>query len=324
MAGAQEKSPQAELQRGAELARAERLEEAVGVWLAILEGLQGTDLATANKYLGVAYKRLEMWPEAWHHLTAYLATSGRTDPDAGAMLQTVEERLRQSFVKVALACDPPGLLVTIPPSKAGFLHQSAIRNPQSAIVWWFLPGKHTVHAELAGYVAQDVVIDVRERGDSGQRDIRLAAVPPPVEVGAGGGKKKPGEVPVTVEKPVEPSRGSRTLEWVLLGSGVALGVTGGILQGIGYSRNEELHDDYQKKTGEDAQSQYDDAYADEVRPKEISAYVLYGVGGAAVVTSVVLWLARKPEAKETHSGAKVEVVPMGLPGGGGAMMSLEW
>ncbi|MBM4372885.1 MAG: hypothetical protein FJ098_14625 [Deltaproteobacteria bacterium] len=169
-----------------------------------------------------------------------------------------------------------------------------------------------------------MALDVRERGDSGQREVRLAAVVPPVEIGEKDGAARPDGHLVVTEKPVEPTRGSRTLEWVLLGSGLALGATGGILHGVGYARNETLYDDYLKKTGEDAQSRYDDAYADEVRPKEISAYVLYGVGGAAVLTSVILWAVRDPGARDAEAGTAVEVLPIGLPGGGGAMMSLEW
>jgi len=320
----QEKDPAALLQQGADLAREERLEEAVGVWLSVLDDLTGDDLATAHKYLGVAYKRLELWPEAWHHLTVYLATSGRADPDAGAMLQVVEERLREGHVKVAFACDPPGLILTIPASRPGFPHPSAIHNPQSAFVWWLVVGKHTVRAEAEGFVAQDVQVDVRERGDSGQREIRLVAETRPEVPHEGGKPAEEGSETLAVVAPVERSGGSRTLEWVLLGSGLALGATGGILHGIGYSRNETLHDDYLGGTGANPQASYDDAYADEVRPKEISAYVLYGVGGAAVLTSVILWAVRDPGARDAEAGTAVEVLPIGLPGGGGAMMSLEW
>ena len=68
---------------------------------------------------------------------------------------------------------------------------------------------------------------------------------------------------------------------------------------------------------------YNKAYQDQVRPKEIASYVLYGVGGAAVVAGVVTWFVRKPGRKDTKSTV-FSVSPLPLPGGTGALMTLEF
>lgn len=106
-----------------------------------------------------------------------------------------------------------------------------------------------------------------------------------------------------------------------------MGTAGAIFHGLGYSRNEELDaeysDDEKHPYGPDAKKEYDAAFDDEVRPKEIAAYVLYGVGGAAVLAGIITYAVRKP-AKGDKQRSEVNVIPMGLPGGAGALMMFEF
>ena len=56
---------------------------------------------------------------------------------------------------------------------------------------------------------------------------------------------------------------------------------------------------------------------------EIASYVLYGVGGAAVVAGVVTWFVRKPGTTDSKTSA-FTVAPLALPGGTGALMILDF
>ena len=330
---AQEKAPKLLLEQATDLAREEKFDEAIGIWLGVLDRLDASDLAMTEKKLGIAFQQTGRLPEAWHYLSLYLSSSlGKGDEAMAGWLQEVETSLKQTHVKVAFTCQPEGLLLRVPASKPGApshsdFRGSAFRVPHSAFVWWFLPGKHQLQAEALGYQARTVEIDVRKTGDSGVREIRLAAAVPDKIPGGettgpdGGGAN-------LIVKPAEPKKDSRALEWVLIGSGLALGVTGGIFHGLGYSRNEELDVEYSDASkheyGPDAKKAYDADFDDEVRPKQIAAYVLYGVGGAALVAGIITYAVRDPGRAEKAKGSALMLTPMGLPGGAGALMTFEF
>ena len=204
---------------------------------------------------------------------------------------------------------------------------SAFRIPSSTFIWWFEPGRHRVRAEAPGYESRTVEVVVRAGGGQARMEIALVAVAPVKET-AGGSKAGGGSGGgLLVSKPAEREKPSRAVEWTLIGSGLALGTAGAIFHGLGYSRNEELDaeysDDEKHPYGPDAKKEYDAAFDDEVRPKEIAAYVLYGVGGAAVLAGIITYAVRKP-AKGDKQRSEVNVIPIGLPGGAGALMMFEF
>jgi hypothetical protein len=125
-------------------------------------------------------------------------------------------------------------------------------------------------------------------------------------------------------KPAEPEAKSKAPEWVLIGSGAAAAVAGGIFHGVAHSKNEDLYGDYKHSADPSvAKKEYDAAYDDEVLPKEVAAYVLYGVGGAAVVTGVIV-MAVKHSRSAGEEPSSPSVAPIPMPGGGGAMMTVEF
>jgi hypothetical protein len=319
---AQETGPQEQFNQAVELVTGGDYGKAVKVCLDVMEQLPESEQPRVHKLLGYAYMKLEMLPESWHHLTSYLQSSGKEDTTAGGWLQEVETALKQTHVKVSLTCTPSGTRLSLPSSQSSSLPVSQ----SCPTTWWMKPGKHTVKATAPEHMPRSVEIDVRERGDSGMRDIRLAAI----DSGRtpGGGKSGSGPTGTTIVKPVEPKMHSRAVEWALIGSGLALGVTGGIFHGIGYSKNEDLHDKYLNTEDypieEEAQMLYDDAREEKVRPKEIAAYVLYGVGGAAVLAGIVTWAVRKPGGTDERASG-LTISPMLLPGSGtGAVMTFEF
>jgi hypothetical protein len=322
-ASAQQADPQVQFNQAVELATAGDHAKAVDVCLDVLQKLPASEQPRVHKLLGYAYKKLDMLPEAWHHLTVYLGSSGKQDTTAGEWLQEVEAALKQSHVKVSFSCQPKGLTLNIPASKPGTASHLAFAIPNSAFAWWFKPGKHQVQADAADHESRTIAIDVRERGDSGVREVRLAAIVAKEEPVVVKTDPDPGNTTM-VSKPASPENPSRALEWALIGSGVVLGVTGGIFHGLGYSKNEDLHDKYDDATnypdGDQAKILYADAREEEVRPKEITAYALYGIGGAAIVAGIVTWAIREPGGDS--GSAAFSVSPLAMPGGAGAQMTL--
>ncbi|MBM4355859.1 MAG: hypothetical protein FJ109_19075 [Deltaproteobacteria bacterium] len=371
VSGQEKQTSKDRFNQGVALAKQKQYEEAIQVWLAVLDQLDSEDVPKAHKALGLAYKKVGKLPEAWYYLTVYLKAGIKEDREAGAWLEEVEKELAKTHRRVAISCEPegvslsfspaPGAAVRNPPVVSGVEGQSAIRNPEYAcpLTWWFLPGKQHVHAFKEGYLAQTVEIDVRERGEQGGYTIRLATVAPeppkpappdvelakaadgnadrstipstplpskgpegtpsgPVEGGAGDHR------PLTIVQTAEPKPKSKALEWALIGSGGAVAVAGGIFHGVAHSKNEDLYGDYKHSADPSAaKKKYDAAYDDDVLPKEIAAYVMYGVGGAAVVTGVIIMAVRHARS-DGEEPSSPSVVPMPIPDGAGAMMTVEF
>ena len=294
-----------------ELAKAGDYQEAVEICHEVIERLPASEHSRVHKLLGYSYKKLNVLPDAWYYLTQYLESSGKEDTAAGAWLQEVETSLKETHhVKVTFTCEPPGATISLPASLT------------CPLTWWFVPGEHSVHAESPGYMPRTVDVDVRERGDSGAREIRLTAIAqlkPPGEGSAGRNDSSA----TFVSNPFESGKPARVLEWTLMGSGLALGVTGGIFHGLAWSKNEDLHKAALKLSGSVAKSAYEEAYQDQVRPKEIACYVLYGVGGAAILAGVVTWFVREPGSRSTEFSV-FSVSPLSLPGGTGALVTFEF
>jgi hypothetical protein len=321
-ASAQQAGPQARFNQAVELATAGSYVKAVEVCSDVLPKLPDSERPRVHKLLGYSYKKLDMLPEAWHHLTIYLGSSGKQDTAAGEWLQEVESGLKRSHVKVSFSCHPKGLTLSIPASKTGIASHFASPISNSSVAWWFKPGKHEVQAEAADHKPRAIEVDVRERGDSGVREIRLAAIVAKTVPVAAKTEPGPGNT-TTVTKPASLENPSRALEWALIGSGVALGVTGGIFHSLGYSKNEELHNKYDDASnypdGAQAKMLYDEAANNGVRPKEVTAYALYGIGGAAVVAGIVTWAVREPGGDDEK--AAFSISPLAVPRGTGALMT---
>jgi hypothetical protein len=200
---AQQEDPKHALDRGSELARQEKFDEAIAVWLAVLDRLEPEDRATAQRKLGLAFKRTERLPEAWYYLTVYVGSSkGKGDETAAGWLREVETALQKTHVKVSLSCEPAGATVHLPPSTPSGVQTST----PCPVVWWFTPGRHQVRAEAPGHQPRTVQIDIGGTGDTGVRQIHLAAlVPPgePGEVGPGPGLPGPAVTDTRTGPPVK-------------------------------------------------------------------------------------------------------------------------
>jgi len=129
-AAAQGEDPKTALERGVELARQEKFDEAIGIWLGVLDKLDPKERAAAQRKLGLAFKRTGRLPEAWYYLSVYLDSSfGAGDDTAAGWLQEVEASLKQTHVKVTFTCSPGNLTLIIPASSPGDSSHFSTRQP---------------------------------------------------------------------------------------------------------------------------------------------------------------------------------------------------
>ena len=239
--------------------------------------------------LGKAYGSLKQNPEAW----AYLSAAGRAGGGGQDAVEFLEKALSDSHVKVAIATEPPGALVTIGPH--GGPHRFA-----APVTWWFSPGENELSVSAPGYgERRDSVMVLRDTTDI---DIVLE--------------------PLVVEQPQPPQRESVTLKtwgWIALGTGTALAVAGGAIHYVAWDRNEELLELYPPGSpGAPAaaadRTKYNRAFDSEVQPRLYSAWAFYGLGGAALASGLVLWLLDDSSQPEAGPAASVHPLLGPAPG----------
>jgi len=338
--GASGRDPDVLIKLGAELARQERFDEAVTLWLGVLEEVRGEQLTLVHKYLGVAFKRMGRLPESWFHLQACAAKAVPPDATVAALLEEVETELAARHVKVSVRCEPWDAQLIL-----GQRHACPL-------VWWFPEGQTVVRATREGYldteetwtfvatgvaqtktvvlqpevVVKVIPVPVEAPADPPSPAVEEAAAPEPVEIReeiVADSSEPPMDldgIPLSLAEEMEVS--GRTAEYALVGSGLFLGVLGGVAHWLAYSRNETLNTQHLDVTrypyGPEAKRSYDEAYDREVRPVVIASAVMYGVGGGALVAGVLLWVLRDPATGSGENASRMELLPLADPHASGA------
>jgi len=289
------------LNRSVDLAQSDDYVSAARTALECLSSLPRVDQVKAHKVIGFAFRKLDELPAAWYHLSRHMELSGKDDAVVRDWLRELETLLRSTHVKVTLNCRPSGATVDIQASR----EEALVTTVECPAAWWFVPGRHTLVFSKAGYADRKFSFEVKEVGDPGIRDISLA----------------------TIDIDDKTRSFSRWPEWTLVASGIVVAATGAVLHTVSHLRNEDLHDKYWNRANfpnaVEARGMYNAAYDSDVAPLSTSGYVLYAVGGAAVLTGVVTWALRRPPSTGKTS-AGWWLMPWHLPQGGGASLTLDW
>jgi hypothetical protein len=217
------------------------------------------------------------------------------------VLEFVEARLAGAFRRVTLVTEPAGALLTL--TERGVAH--ALKAPAT---WWYEPGEHRVRAEAPGHVAQDLAFTVGAEGSPAPGLIRLSRVPVAPAAVVVQVPARPGPEPVEGEEADAGSRpgGVRFLTWVALGSGGAL-LLGGLGTWLGaIQKAKDLNGRVFTSKAE-----FDRERDAQVRPLAITSYVLWGVGGAALVAGGVLLIQDlTADGGEASVGFRLAPVPL--------------
>jgi tetratricopeptide (TPR) repeat protein len=385
---AQGKDPIALFNEASDLADKGQYEEAIAIWLMVADAIPEKYRPVVQVNLGLAYKKLGKHPQAYHHLSRYLAAKPG-DPDASGWLAEIKGLLAKTHVLCHVKCTPADARVFVQgESKDGYA---------CPLDWWFEPGRRLVRAEKEGFEQKLEVVEVP--AGKGELDVQVVLAATEqwgyLEV-HGEGKSiqvfldgmlegkvpfrrklkpgsyelmvgRPGELPwkkrvtvnvgeTLVEKPdiaaPEEKPPQETLatqlgtpvhvaakaenragagpwwKWTLVGAGAVAAATGGALGYLAMERNEQLKRDFPDGTPESPapiqhRELYDQAYDDEVRPKIISSYALYGVGGAMAVAGGILLLVGEGE-QEPAANDRFGLTPALLPDGAAMTFSISW
>ena len=145
-----------------------KFEAAARIWLDIFPEMGSGEQQKIRANLALAFRKLNRLPEAWHFLTRYLKNADTEDRKAGKTLQKVEDTLKETHVKMALACEPEGAILEL----GGAAHK-LLPSHKCPLTWWFKPGKHTIKVSATGHESQDVELNALKRGGQAVHTVRL-------------------------------------------------------------------------------------------------------------------------------------------------------
>jgi len=154
------------------MAKAGQIDEAMAVWLEVLPLIEDQYRPSVHRALGLAYAQQGKLPEAWHHLTLFVAA--REEGKAAktrARLQEVQSALIDTHRKVTIACEPREAQVYPAAGAEG----PAYTCP---LTWWFPPGRHFVHVAAQGYAPRTEPVDVSDQCVETLRTVILAPLVP--------------------------------------------------------------------------------------------------------------------------------------------------
>ena len=264
------------------------------------EGVKHFDAGRFEHALASYQEAHAIWPlAALSFMEARCLEALGRAPDAIVVLQralredpegVVRGRIEQKLIDLRRAVAPGHLLLHVTPDGAEIRVDGALRGHAPMPGIDLAAGVHTVDVRLLGY---------HTRSD---------------EVFVPGSEKTSHRVDLVVVQ--EPQRWyERPWGWATFGLGVASGVAAGALLGVADRERREVRDalDNDPITSIGRQEAIDQL--DTADQEELAAYVLFGVGGAALVTSIVLFA-----LPEEEPGPYTAVVPLGLPDG----LGMSW
>jgi len=277
------------------------------------------------KNLGKAYGGMDLYAEAWPYLHFAFLSEGGIDLKIRDALDFVRKKLSLDHAQVRVETVPARSVVTFPGQGGPQPHR--FRTPAT---WWFPPGKHTIKVTHDGYLAKNTTITVK-RGVPFTETVTLKEikVAVPVKTGTTG---ETGKTDMGTGKEKTAVRRVPAWKWALLGGGLALAAGGGATWMVGWDRAAWLNDEFSGHVAPgqvDARTaDFDQRWEDEVVPFQLSSYVLWGVGGAAAITGLVLLLTDGPPparpTPEAGPSAGLLVLPAVWGDGGGISFGLQF
>ncbi|MBM4370767.1 MAG: PEGA domain-containing protein [Deltaproteobacteria bacterium] len=151
-----------QFEEASRLAREGQIQEAIDLWLAVFDALPDRYRSSAQLNLGLAYKKLGRFPEAWHYLSRYRILGPRNE-NADRWMQEVEAALAGGYRRVTLSCIPYGTMVAVSMDEGAPIHECPL-------TWWFAPGSHQVRLSRPGFKGAVKSIEVPEK----QGEVRLS------------------------------------------------------------------------------------------------------------------------------------------------------
>ncbi|MFH1529600.1 MAG: PEGA domain-containing protein [Pseudomonadota bacterium] len=152
----------AQFNDAAKLAKNGELAKAVEIWISVYEALPDKYRPAVQLNLGLAYKKLERYPDAWYYLSRY-RISGPHNEKAEGWMDEVEAKLLGEFRRVTITCIPFGTMVAVSTDEGAPIHECPL-------TWWFEPGEHQIRLSKPGFKAAVKPISVPDK----KGEVRLS------------------------------------------------------------------------------------------------------------------------------------------------------
>lgn len=298
----------AESDRALALAQDGKLDEAVAIWMDILDEVPPQGRADIHVNLAVAFTAQDRLPEAWYHLDSYLTEAPKEDPAVAAERAAIEKKLSGTHVPLRFSCAVARTRLFFTPAR--------VQAYPCPLRWWFPRGAEgQIYADAPGHLPGAAPIRAHELDRDRRVIVRLEAAPPEVP--------EDPDVPIP-DKPAAAK--GQIWKWSVLGGGAGLVAVGAILQVMAFNKDQQLRKDYPGDATDYGvwkanRKAYQDGFNKDVKPMAYGAYALYGVGGAAAATGLVFlmmdWTKPAP-AKGVH------VAPLAAPGVLGLTFDLDF
>ena len=298
----------AESERAMALAQEGQLDEAVAIWLDILDEVSPKGRADVHVNLAVAFKALDQLPEAWYHLDAALTQSAQQDPDVVAERAAIEKQLAKKHVPLRFSCGVSGTLL--------FLTLEKNRPYPCPLRWWFPRGtEDRIFAVASDHKTGDIPIRAHELDRDRRIVVNLEPAEKPVV------RDDPADVPI-VDKP--PRAKGQAWKWSLFGGGMGLVATAAVLQVLAFNKDKQLRKDYpgdvtDYSAWQENRKNYQSMFNSDVKPLAYGAYALYGVGGAAAAAGLTFLIS---DWSRPNADSSIHIAPLMTPGFGGLTLDL--
>ncbi len=265
--------------------------------LALVHELEGHPVQAASHYQAFLSAS-----EGSRDATSASWTERRTS--AAKDLEALEQEALLTHGRLELVTDPPAAAIALD----GEPVPTRLQTPG---VLYLAPGQHAVELRREGHASVVLVVIARE-GERLKVERALEAVAPPPA-------PEPVVERVTVPLPVPKPVPEPYVDPVFLGVGWAFVGVGGaaLVAGIGTSvatlSTSNALNELQEVELDDAALARDVELRDELRTRQAAAAAMYGLGGAMVVSGVLVLLLHRP-AETKANGWSVEPTLGGLRG----------
>jgi len=307
-------------ERGKELARAGKLDEAVVVWKQAFFMATGEAELRIAKNLGIAYYKLGKFEPAFYFLSFFSlrCSDAARVKKADKALQTITKKLTPGRGRFGVNVVPQGAIVYVD-------ERTDDNRYKAPVVWYFKPGHHRFIVMSEDGDEQVTNFMVKE-GDLQVFEVTLKADSAIGEAGSGDsgqGESLPITLPVGIG---EKSSSGSPWPWITLGLGTAMVGTGGLFEYLALDARDDIVGETEDKIAggmseKDANAWKDGQFDDRVKPKNTAAIVLFAAGGATVVGGIV-WLI--VDGKKSNESPAVSLVPLVSPSGGGFSFGMSF
>jgi hypothetical protein len=167
-----EDDPNALFNQALDLAQDGKTEEAIGLWLEVLDKVEAQFRPSVHRTLGLGFGKLGRMPEAAHHLRKHLETRLQAQSKKTRdKLAAIEEKLATTHFQMTIACDPADATI--------YLNEEGTAAGYGCpLKWWFPKGRHAIRVARVGYRHTVTHVVVQEGRETRLHAVSLEAVEP--------------------------------------------------------------------------------------------------------------------------------------------------